>query len=83
MADVTGAYESADLPAEGELAPVDETADAATDPAIQEDIEAERQALDEVDFGIADEAQPDTQGEEPLDAELGPDGQGDLAPEDL
>ena len=28
-------------------------------------------------------AQPDTQGTDPLDAELGEDGQGDLAPEDL
>ncbi|WP_435748543.1 hypothetical protein [Microbacterium sp. PMB16] len=27
-------------------------------------------------------AQPETQGDEPLDAELGEDGQGDLAPED-
>lgn len=27
--------------------------------------------------------QPDTQGTDPLDAELGEDGQGDLAPEDL
>jgi hypothetical protein len=30
-----------------------------------------------------DAAQPDTQGDEPLEAELGEDGQGDLAPEDL
>lgn len=28
-------------------------------------------------------AQPETQGTEPIDAELGDDGQGDLAPEDL
>jgi hypothetical protein len=28
------------------------------------------------------EDQPDTQGDAPLDAELGEDGQGDLAPED-
>jgi hypothetical protein len=30
-----------------------------------------------------DEAQPDTQGEDPITAELGDDGQGDLAPEDV
>ena len=30
-----------------------------------------------------EEAQPETQGDEPLEAELGEDGQGDLAPEDL
>lgn len=29
-----------------------------------------------------DTSQPETQGDEPLDAELGEDGQGDLAPED-
>ena len=29
-----------------------------------------------------DELQPDTQGEDPLDAELGPDGEGDILPED-
>ncbi|MGO1507631.1 MAG: sugar ABC transporter ATPase [Microbacteriaceae bacterium] len=28
-------------------------------------------------------AEPDTQGDEPVDAELGEEGQGDLAPEDL
>jgi len=28
-------------------------------------------------------AQPETQGDSPLEAELGEDGQGDLAPEDL
>lgn len=30
-----------------------------------------------------DEMQPDTQGDDPLEAELGEDGQGDLSPEDL
>lgn len=30
----------------------------------------------------ADLEQPETQGDEPLEAELGEDGQGDLAPED-
>lgn len=29
-----------------------------------------------------DTQQPDTQGDDPIDAELGEDGQGDLAPED-
>ena len=31
----------------------------------------------------SEEAQPETQGDDPLAAELGEDGQGDLAPEDL
>ena len=49
-----------------------------------EDVEAEEHVAYEArDFGTADEAQPDTQGDEPLEAELGDDGQGDLAPEDL
>jgi hypothetical protein len=30
-----------------------------------------------------EEAQPETQGDDPVEAELGEDGQGDLAPEDL
>lgn len=30
-----------------------------------------------------DDMQPDTQGDNPLEAELGEDGQGDLSPEDL
>lgn len=30
-----------------------------------------------------DAQQPDTQGDDPIEAELGEDGQGDLAPEDL
>ncbi|MFJ4172574.1 hypothetical protein [Microbacterium sp. NPDC089696] len=34
------------------------------------------------DTARTDTEQPETQGEEPLDAELGDDGQGDLAPED-
>lgn len=42
---------------------------------------------DEDDIPAADlpagHAQPETQGESPIEAELGDDGQGDLAPEDL
>lgn len=76
-------YENAELSEEGQLADVDEAPPPAGDSAIAEDIQAEQQALDEIDSGIVDEAQPDTQGEDPVDAELGPDGQGDLAPEDL
>ncbi|MFJ4223544.1 hypothetical protein [Microbacterium sp. NPDC089695] len=34
------------------------------------------------DTARSDAEQPETQGEEPLDAELGDDGQGDLAPGD-
>jgi len=62
------------------------------------DAEFEGRPLDEVDEGaLASEArfddedltlppsdlQPDTQGEDPLIAELGEEGDGDLAPEDL
>lgn len=32
---------------------------------------------------VPEEAQPETQGESPFEAELGDEGQGDLAPEDL
>lgn len=72
-------YEDAELPDSGELEPVT-TGDAALD----DDLAAEEQRAYEADeLGIPDEAQPDSQGDEPLDAELGPDGQGDLAPEDL
>jgi len=34
------------------------------------------------DFGIPDDAQPESQGDEPFHAEIGDEGQGDLAPED-
>jgi hypothetical protein len=55
-----------------------------TTPEPHEDLEAEEQrAVEGEELGIPDSAQPDSQGDEPLDAQLGPDGQGDLAPEDL
>jgi hypothetical protein len=54
------------------------------DPVPEEDIEAEEQEeLEAAGFGIPDEAQPESQGEDPFEAELGDEGQGDLAPEDL
>ncbi|MDH6182411.1 hypothetical protein M2152_002593 [Microbacteriaceae bacterium SG_E_30_P1] len=54
------------------------------DQGIDDDLAAEEQSAFEADeLGIPEEAQPDTQGEDPLEAELGEDGQGDLAPEDL
>jgi len=34
------------------------------------------------DLRLGDELLPDTQGEDPLDADLGPEGQGDMLPED-
>ena len=44
---------------------------------------AREQGVPEEDIAAGlDELQPDTQGEEPLDAELGDAGQGDLPPED-
>ena len=47
----------------------------------------DRERGDEDDVPAADqppeELQPETQGESPIEAELGEDGQGDLAPEDL
>jgi len=55
----------------------------ATEPLPQEDAEAETEReLEAAAAGIPESAQPESQGEDPLDAALGPDGQGDLAPED-
>jgi hypothetical protein len=54
------------------------------DPLPEEDVEAEEQEiLEEEGLGIPDEAQPETQGEDPFEAELGGEGKGDVAPEDL
>lgn len=65
--------------------------DEGADPA---DLDAETATGDDPDQIPSDEddipasdlpgvsAQPETQGDDPLDAELGDDGQGDLAPED-
>lgn len=50
----------------------------------EEDVEAqEHVAFEARDFGVPGDAQPDTQGEDPLVAELGDDGQGELSPGDL
>ncbi len=57
--------------------------DGANEPLLDEDFEAGEDAeLEEAGYGIPDDAQPETQGEDPLLAELGEDGNGDLAPED-
>ena len=52
-------------------------------PEEEETVEARAAEQDSSD-GVfpADVAQPETQGDDPLEAELGDDGQGDLAPED-
>lgn len=61
-----------------------ELPDVETTETDDDDFAAEEQREEEAEgFGISDEAQPDTQGEDPLEAELGEEGQGDLAPEDL
>lgn len=61
-----------------------ELPDIETSTTDDDDFAAEEQREEEAEgLGISDEAQPDTQGEDPLEAELGEDGQGDLAPEDL
>lgn len=49
-----------------------------TDPADAEAVPEEETADDRADEGD----QPETQGDEPLEADLGEDGQGDLSPED-
>ncbi len=49
-----------------------------------EDFEAEEdEELEARGYGIPDDAQPESQGEDPFEAELGDEGQGDLSPEDL
>jgi len=48
-----------------------------------EDIEAAEELWREQSGeGVDEDAQPETQGEDPLDAELGEEGQGEYAPED-
>jgi hypothetical protein len=50
----------------------------------EEDVEAEEDLdLEEDGDAVPDGAQPESQGEDPYVAELGEDGQGELAPEDL
>ncbi|MFB8145718.1 sugar ABC transporter ATPase [Microbacterium sp. NPDC056003] len=62
-------------------APQDLDVDTATgaDPAMIADERGEIPAEDLPGRGV----QPETQGQSPVDAELGDEGQGDLAPEDL
>ena len=40
-------------------------------------------AREDYDIAPPDEVQPETQGADPLEAELGEDGQGDIAPQDV
>jgi len=48
-----------------------------------EDVEAEEDLRLEGDgYGVPEDAQPESQGEDPLISELGEEGQGELAPED-
>jgi hypothetical protein len=54
------------------------------DPLPDEDVEAEEaENLEEDGLGVPEESQPESQGEDPFEVELGDEGQGDLAPEDL
>lgn len=54
----------------------DESVDEESDPAVREDVPA-------ADLHLTDADQPVTQGDSPVEAALGEDGQGDLADEDL
>lgn len=54
------------------------------DPLPGEDVEAEEaENVEEDGLGVPEESQPESQGQDPFEVELGDDGQGDLAPEDL
>ena len=50
------------------------------DPVLDEDREVEED--EELGYGTPGEAQPESQGEDPLMSEIGDEGQGDLSPED-
>lgn len=55
----------------------------ATETVVDEDVEAaEDEELEELGYGIPDDAQPESQGADPFLSEIGEDGQGDLSPED-
>lgn len=76
----TDEFDDAPIPG-GEARYVDEIGDPESLP--DEDVEAEEDVeLEEDGYDIPDDAQPDSQGEDPLLAELGEDGQGELSPED-
>lgn len=62
-----------------DIADVDRATATGADPA---EIPADDDEIPASDLP-SDDQQPDTQGEDPIEAELGEDGQGDLAPEDL
>lgn len=83
-ADPSTGAEDSDALAGGEF---HEELDAATDEVDAETGRyADARGAGEGGYATAEpsiEDEPDTQGEEPLVAELGEDGQGDLAPEDL
>ncbi|WP_022899173.1 hypothetical protein [Humibacter albus] len=71
------------IPAQDEEArSVDEIGE--PDPLPEEDVEAEEQEdVEAAGHGVEEEAQPETQGEDPYESALGDEGEGDLAPEDL
>jgi len=55
----------------------------ASDVEIDEDFEAgEDEELEALGYGTPDDAQPESQGEDPFMSEIGDEGQGDLSPED-
>ena len=86
--DATTTADPADDPAQAEWertqaldegSDLDSTTATGRDPDELPDPDDEIPAEDLPGFG----AQPETQGDEPVSADLGEDGQGDLAPEDL
>lgn len=52
------------------------------DPDLQRDTEEQQNPAAQPGAEPASDLQPETQGEDPVDADLGESGQGDLAPED-
>ncbi|GAB3603328.1 hypothetical protein [Microbacterium aureliae] len=61
---------------------IDPDDDVIVEPLASETDGVDVSEIPAVDTHAGDLDQPDTQGEDPLEAELGEDGQGDLAPED-
>lgn len=86
--DSTSTADPADDPAQVEwdrTTLADEGADVDVDTATGADPAEIPDDAEEIprDDLVPEEAQPESQGDSPLDVELGEDGQGDLAPEDL
>jgi hypothetical protein len=86
--DATTTANPADDPAQAEwdaTTAADEGRDEATQTATGRDPDEIPDADDEIPFDDlhSSGAQPETQDDDPVAAELGEDGQGDLAPEDL